>query len=85
VPRAVALGWIAGARVLVSTSRDEAAPSAVREARALGVPVVATAAGDIREWSRADAGIVVVSTPSELGSALRAAMYAPAEVPTARR
>jgi glycosyltransferase involved in cell wall biosynthesis len=85
VPRDVALGWIAGAQVLVSTSRDEAAPSTVREARLLGVPVVATPAGDIREWSRADAGIVVVATLAELVAALKAAVAAPACVGADRR
>jgi teichuronic acid biosynthesis glycosyltransferase TuaC len=45
---------------LLSTSAHEGAPSVVREARALGVPVVAVAAGDLAEWAKADPGIVVL-------------------------
>ena len=71
VDREVALGWIAGARVLVSTSRDEAAPSAVREARALGVAVLSTPAGDVAEWARSDPGIQIFESERALRDALR--------------
>ncbi|HEX3772875.1 MAG TPA: glycosyltransferase [Polyangiaceae bacterium] len=57
VPRQQALAFIAAADVLVSASAHEGAPSVVREARALGVPVVAVAAGDLRQWAERDAGI----------------------------
>jgi teichuronic acid biosynthesis glycosyltransferase TuaC len=61
VPRQVALTWIAAADVLLSASRDEGAPSVVREARALGTRVAAVPAGDLRRWSRFDPGLSVVS------------------------
>jgi glycosyltransferase involved in cell wall biosynthesis len=60
VPRPTARAFIAAANVLVSASRDEGAPSVVREARALGVPVVALAAGDMSEWAKSDPGLFVV-------------------------
>jgi glycosyltransferase involved in cell wall biosynthesis len=60
LPRPSTLTWIAAADVLVSASRDEGAPSAVREARALDVPVAARPAGDIERWARSDRGLVVV-------------------------
>jgi glycosyltransferase involved in cell wall biosynthesis len=59
VPRPQALTWIAAADVLVSASRDEGAPSVVREARALGVPVAARPAGDLELWARTDPGLFV--------------------------
>lgn len=55
-----ALAWIAAADVLVHPSAKEGAPSVVREARALGTPVVACAAGDVERWARDDTGIVIV-------------------------
>ncbi len=58
--RPEALRWIAAADVLVSTSAQEGAPSVVREARALGVPVVAVAAGDLAQWAKADPGLLLV-------------------------
>ncbi len=54
------LDFIAAADLLLSTSRLEGAPSVVREARALGTRVVAAAAGDLRAWSRTDAGLCVL-------------------------
>lgn len=60
LPRDQTLAWIAAADVLVSTSRQEGAPTVVREARALGVPVVAAPAGDLEQWSAEDPGIVLV-------------------------
>ncbi len=60
VPRSEALCFIAAADVLVSASAAEGAPTVVREARTLGVPVVAVAAGDLALWARSDPGIVVV-------------------------
>jgi glycosyltransferase involved in cell wall biosynthesis len=60
LPRADALCWTAAADVLVSASRHEGAPTAVREARALGVPVVALEAGDLAEWATTDEGLWIV-------------------------
>jgi teichuronic acid biosynthesis glycosyltransferase TuaC len=59
-PRDTALSWISAADYLVSASRLEGASTVVREARALGVPVVAVQSGDLGEWSRTDPGIEVV-------------------------
>lgn len=67
VPRGVALSWIAAADVLVSASRDEGAPSVVREARALGTRVVAVPAGDLRRWSRFDPELCVIPDSAALG------------------
>jgi len=55
-----ALEWIAAADVLVSASRQEGAPTALREALALGVPVVAQPAGDLRQWAARDPGVWLV-------------------------
>ncbi|MEI9936971.1 MAG: glycosyltransferase family 4 protein [Pseudomonadota bacterium] len=60
LPRSEALRWIAAADVLVSASAHEGAPSVVREARALGVPVVAVAAGDLADWAKHDPGLLLV-------------------------
>jgi teichuronic acid biosynthesis glycosyltransferase TuaC len=60
VARGHALTWISAADALLSASRLEGAPSAVREARALGVPVVASAAGDLAEWAERDPELWVV-------------------------
>jgi glycosyltransferase involved in cell wall biosynthesis len=60
LPRTEALRWIAAADVLVSASAHEGAPSVVREARALGVPVVAVAAGDLADWATRDPGLLLV-------------------------
>ena len=60
LPRPDTLAFIAAANVLVSASAHEGAPSVVREARALGVPVVAVAAGDLSAWAETDPGLLVV-------------------------
>lgn len=57
LPRSLALSVIATSDALVHPSAVEAAPTVVREARALGVPVVACAAGDVARWAAEDAGI----------------------------
>lgn len=57
--RPEALAWIAASDLLVSASRLEGAPTVVREARALGVPVVAARAGDLDAWAERDRGIWV--------------------------
>jgi glycosyltransferase involved in cell wall biosynthesis len=60
------LAWISAADVVVSASRDEGAPSVVREARALGTPVLAVPSGDLRDWAREDPGITLVETFAHL-------------------
>lgn len=60
VARTDALIWIAAADAVLSASRLEGAPSALREARSLGVPVVTTAAGDLALWAEADPELWVV-------------------------
>lgn len=61
VPRPLALTYLAAADALVSASLHEGAPSIVREARALGTPVVCLPAGDLEQWARTDPGIHVVT------------------------
>jgi glycosyltransferase involved in cell wall biosynthesis len=61
LPRPQTLSYIAAADVLVSASAEEGAPSVVREARALGVKVVAVAAGDLALWASADPGLLLVA------------------------
>lgn len=68
LPRDQALRWIAAADVLVSASAREGAPSVVREARALGVPVVAVAAGDLPRWAASDRGLLVLAGRAPLAS-----------------
>ena len=63
VPRPEALCFIAAADVLLSASGQEGAPSVVREARALGVKVVAVAAGDLATWAESDSGLFLVEPP----------------------
>lgn len=46
------LRWIAAADLLISSSLDEGAPTAVREAVALGVDVVACPSGDLAAWAQ---------------------------------
>jgi glycosyltransferase involved in cell wall biosynthesis len=65
LPRDEALAWIAAADVLVHPSAVEAAPTVVREARALGLPVVACAAGDVAAWAAQDEGIHLVPPEAE--------------------
>lgn len=60
LPRPDTLAWIAAADCLVSASRSEGAPTVVREARLLGVPVVTAASGDVAAWAATDPGITVI-------------------------
>lgn len=59
LPRRETLAWLRAADVLLQTSAIEAAPTVVREARALGIPVVACDAGDVAIWAKADPGIAI--------------------------
>lgn len=56
-----ALAWMAASAAVIHASAQEAAPTVVREARLLDVPVVACDAGDVAQWARTDAGIRVVA------------------------
>ena len=67
---------------LLHTSSAEGAPTVIREARALGVPVVACAAGDVASWAESDDGIFVSPADVEsLAGALRHACRAGAGTP----
>lgn len=71
LPRREALAWVAAADLLLHPSAVEAAPTVIREARALGVPVIACEAGDVAAWAADDAGIrVVEGTVEALARAL---------------
>jgi len=75
LPRPEALRFVAAADVLIHPSLREGAPTAVREARALGVPVVAFPAGDIARWAQSDPGIWTASaTANGLAAALERAL-----------
>ena len=65
VPRTQALVWMRAADAVVSASREEGAPSVVREARALGTRVVALACGDLASAATLDPGLFVVPSSSE--------------------
>jgi glycosyltransferase involved in cell wall biosynthesis len=58
--REQALTHIAAADVVISASRNEGSPSVAREARLLGTPFVALAAGDLAERYAQDDGVIVV-------------------------
>jgi teichuronic acid biosynthesis glycosyltransferase TuaC len=76
LPRREALSWVAAADVLLHPSAVEAAPTVVREARALGVPVVACDAGDIAAWAHDDPAILVAgASAGELSQALCACIW----------
>ena len=69
VERPLALAYVAAADALVSASLHEGAPTVVREARALGTPVVCLAAGDVARWAETDPGIRVVGRPRSVADA----------------
>lgn len=60
LPRDETLKWIVAADILLSASRDEGAPTVIREARALGTPVVSVPAGDVARWAASDVGLWLV-------------------------
>ncbi len=70
VERPLALTYVAAADALVSASLHEGAPSVVREARALGTPVVCLAAGDLREWAKTDPGLLIANARPEARATL---------------
>lgn len=57
LPRGEALSSIAAADRLVHMSEAEGAPTVIREARALGVPVLARPVGDVAMWAAQDPDI----------------------------
>lgn len=57
--REAAHATIAACDLLLHTSVAEGAPSVIREARVLGLPVVATASGDVAEWATRDPAITI--------------------------
>lgn len=59
-PRDTTLTWLAAADLCLATSLLEGAPTVVREARALGTPVVARNSGDCAEWGSHDPELWVV-------------------------
>lgn len=69
--RPEALAWLAGARALAHPSSCDAAPTAVREAMALGVPVVAADVGDTALWAAAGAPLRLAErSPEAFAAAL---------------
>jgi glycosyltransferase involved in cell wall biosynthesis len=60
LPRDTTLSWIAASDVLIHASHHEGAPTVIREARALGVPVITAVGGDAALWAERDPGITVV-------------------------
>jgi glycosyltransferase involved in cell wall biosynthesis len=65
-PRSQTLRWMAAADVLLSASSEEGAPTVVREARALGVPVVCAKAGDLATWAQQDSAIHLFDAPESI-------------------
>lgn len=74
LPRVRCLEIIGSADALLATSPTEGAPTVVREARAFGVPVISTDAGDVSRWSERDVGITVCADKRSLARSLEAAM-----------
>jgi teichuronic acid biosynthesis glycosyltransferase TuaC len=62
LPRPQALAWMAAADAVVTASRREGACSVVREAVALGTPVVTTPNGDLRPETDCEPLVWVVAT-----------------------
>jgi glycosyltransferase involved in cell wall biosynthesis len=78
LPRTTTLGLIERASVLLQPSSLEAAPTVVLEARALGTPVVACAAGDLGHWARRDEGIIIARPePAAFARRLRDVLATP--------
>ena len=77
LPRPEALAVMDRATVLLHPSQDEAAPTVVLEARALGTPVVCCDAGDLKLWARRDDGIFLCHPePSALAAGIDGARQA---------
>lgn len=65
-----ALTWIQAADVLVSASRLEGAPTAIREALALGTIAISVEVADLRLWAESEPSLLIVGT-AEPGQELR--------------
>lgn len=81
LPREQTLHWIAAADLLLTASAAEGAPTVVREARALAVPVLACAVGDLPLWAASDRGLqllVAHPRPAAIAGAIENALAAPA-------
>ncbi|HSC86976.1 MAG TPA: glycosyltransferase [Polyangiaceae bacterium] len=63
LPRPEALDWLAAADLLLAASLTEGSPTAVREARALDVPVVCRRVGDLAEWAESDPQLWLLDAP----------------------
>jgi teichuronic acid biosynthesis glycosyltransferase TuaC len=76
LPRQRALLHLAAADALISASRHEGAPTVIREARALGVPVAAVPAGDLVAGAASDPGLWIATRDdaAALASALKLAL-----------
>jgi glycosyltransferase involved in cell wall biosynthesis len=66
LPRHQTLAFIESADRLIHTSMSEGSPTVIREARALQVPVLATASGDVARWAKTDSGIELLTIESRL-------------------
>ena len=78
IPPGQMVTYLNASDVVVQASRYEAAPAVIREAMACGVPVVSTAAGDVRQLFGDTPGCFVTRPdPSELGELLERAISAP--------
>lgn len=67
LPRQDVLDFLAACDLVVHASQLEGAPSIVREARLLGIPVVAVRSGDLSLWAQEDPELWVVE-PGPSGS-----------------
>jgi glycosyltransferase involved in cell wall biosynthesis len=77
-PREEALALLAGCDALVQSSAHEGFPHALLEAMQLGIPVIATAVGGVREIvADGDSGLLIDSTESALAAALRQLLHSP--------
>jgi glycosyltransferase involved in cell wall biosynthesis len=61
LPRGATLGWVKAADVVVSASLNEGAPTSLREARLLNVPVWTAEYGSAALWAARDPGVSVLS------------------------
>lgn len=59
--RHATLGWMKAADVVVSASLEEGAPTALREARLLNVPVWTAEYGSAAQWAATDDGVTVIA------------------------
>lgn len=76
VPRDQTLRYIKSATVLLHPAAADGAPTVVREARALGTPVISFGAGDARRWADDDDGITIVASLDAMATALSARYFA---------